>query len=102
MHIPPDQFFLSILSAILTLLCGIILRVVMKSNKKSDKRYHERCEQDVLMLETLLSNGHLSRLTAGKLNGEHINGDLEKAIQRQEDCEKDLSKHITKISQDRR
>jgi hypothetical protein len=102
MHIPPDDLFITILSVILTFITGLILRLVIKQNKKSDKRYEDRCKQDYLMLETIGANGHLSRLTAKKLNGEHINGEMEKAIDRQEKAEADLSKHITMISQDRR
>lgn len=74
------EITLAILNASTLILVAIIQSTNTKEKKKEEERYQLRLQHEKLSMELMQCDCKLSVLTAKKIAGEHINGDLEKAI----------------------
>lgn len=72
--------FLGLLNASTLILVAIINTNNAKDKKREEERYQVRLQHERLSMELMQCDCKLSVLTAKKIAGEHINGDLEKAI----------------------
>lgn len=75
-----STFVLGILNASTLILVALINTNNAKEKKKEEERYQLRLQHEKLSMELMQCDCKLSVLTAKKIAGEHINGDLEKAI----------------------
>ena len=75
-----STFVLGILNASTLILVALINTNNAKEKKKEEERYQLRLQHEKLSMELMQHDCKLSVLTAKKIAGEHINGDLEKAI----------------------
>lgn len=85
---------------IISVLSGIILWKVQNMAKKSEERYAERATMEKKERHLLNANSKLSELTARCVRGEHVNGDLEKAVEYQVTCRHDLEDAVTELQID--
>ena len=74
------EITLAILNASTLILVAIIQSNNSKTKKVDEERYQRRLQHEKLSMELMQCDCKLSVLTAKKIAGEHINGDLEKAI----------------------
>ena len=74
------EIVLAVLNASTLILVAIIQSNSSKTKKVEEERYQRRLQHEKLSIELMQCDCKLSVLTAKKIAGEHINGDLEKAI----------------------
>lgn len=86
MQIPYGAIVQAIASVLTAIISGVVLKMLAQQSAKNDMRYQMRIKAELLERELLDANAHLTELTAQKLNGQKINGELQKAINHQIEC----------------
>lgn len=80
-----------IIAAVPSILSGIVLAVVSKSQKKAEKREEERNERELLTLDSLNAIFCVTKeLTECVLNGKKPNGELHLAYEYKQKAKHDL------------
>lgn len=74
------EIVLAVLNASTLILVAIIQTTNNKNKKIDEERYQRRLQHEELTIHLMQCNTRMSILSAKKQAGEHINGDLEKAI----------------------
>ena len=74
------EIVLAVLNASTLIMVAVIQNTNTKNKKVEEERYQRRLQHEKLSIELMQCDCKLSVLTAKKIAGEHINGDLEKAI----------------------
>ncbi len=74
------EIVLAALNASTLIMVAIIQNTNTKNKKVEEERYQRRLQHEVLMLCLIQCDVQMSMLSARKQAGEHINGELEKAI----------------------
>ncbi|MDO4486021.1 MAG: hypothetical protein Q4C46_05425 [Bacillota bacterium] len=86
-----------IMAAVPSVLSGIVLAVVSKSQKKADEREEERNERERLTLESLNAIFCVTKeLTECVLNGKEPNGELHIAYEYKQKAKHDLEEYERK------
>ena len=86
-----------IIAAVPSVLSGIVLAVVSKSQKKAEKREEERNERELLTLDSLNAIFCVTKeLTECVLNGKEPNGELHLAYEYKQKAKHDLEEYERK------
>jgi hypothetical protein len=74
------EIILAVLNASTLIMVAVIQNTNTKNKKVEEERYQRRLEHEDLTMCLIQCDVQMSMLSARKQAGEHINGDLEKAI----------------------
>ena len=89
------QFVWILLGGIPSLLVGVVLAKMARSEKKADQREADRDEREELILESLNANGCvIKELYECRYHDKPANGDLEEAYQYQKDVKHKLEDYM--------
>lgn len=90
-----EQFVWIIIGGIPSLLVGVVLAKMARSEKKADRREADRDEREELILESLNANGCvIKELYECRYHDKPANGDLEAAYQYQKDVKHKLEDYM--------
>lgn len=87
-----------IISAIPSIISGVVLFKLNRTANKSDAREQARVQENILILGNLDAIGGLAEQTARCLKGEKPNGDLDAAIDYRKKLKHDLEAHLIKVN----
>ena len=90
-----EQFVWILIGGIPSLLVGIVLAKMARSEKKADQREADRDEREELILESLNANGCvIKELYECRYHDKPANGDLEEAYQYQKEVKHRLEDYM--------
>lgn len=87
--------FISVLGSIIS---GVVLIAINRTNKKNDMQEKSRKEECVLILQSLTAIGELAEQSARCIRGEMPNGELTQALEYHTNIKRDLYAHLCKVS----
>ena len=87
------------LAAVPSIISGIVLLMVRRSNKKSDTREANRITESILVFKNMDAIGTLGDITAKCVKkGEKPNGDMDDAIAYRSEMKHKLEDHLIKVN----
>ena len=90
-----EQFVWTLICGIPSLLVGVVLAKMARSEKKADQREADRDEREELILESLNANGCvIKELYECRYHDKPANGDLEEAYQYQKEVKHKLEDYM--------
>lgn len=90
-----EQFVWILIGGIPSLLVGVVLAKMARSEKKADQREADRDEREELILESLNANGCvIKELYECRYHDKPANGDLEEAYQYQKEVKHRLEDYM--------
>ena len=90
-----EQFVWILIGGIPSLLVGVVLAKMARSEKKADQREADRDEREELILESLNANGCvIKELYECRYHDKPANGDLEEAYQYQKEVKHKLEDYM--------
>jgi len=87
-----------IAAAIPSILSGVVLIVINKTNIKNEHREDARKKENILILKSIDAIGTLSEQTARCLRGEKPNGELTAALEYRKKVKHDMEDHLMEVN----
>lgn len=87
-----------IAAVIPSILSGVVLIVINRSNRRIDSREDARRKENVLILKNIDAVGTLTELTAKCVKNGAVNGDMDKALEYRKKMKHELEDHLMEVN----
>ena len=87
-----------IAAAIPSILSGVVLIVINRSNGRIDRREAARRKENILILKNIDAVGTLTELTAKCVKNGAVNGDMDQAMDYRKKMKHELEDHLMEVN----